>query len=160
MKIRQIGIIHTPFKEQQGTPIQPKMGKGISGTIEIFDEYIPAVKDLDGFSHIILLFYLHKSDGFNLEVVPYMDNKLRGLFATRAPRRPSPIGLSTVRLIRVDGGTLYIEDVDMLDGTPLLDIKPYVPAFDDVEKFRTGWLEDRASKISDKKDDGRFDNKR
>ncbi len=157
MRIQQIGTIHTPFKEQKGTPIQPKMGKDIAGTIGIFDEFVPALRDLDGFSHIILLFYLHKSEGFNLEVVPYMDDKKRGLFATRAPRRPSPIGLSIVRLVKVDGNLLHIKDVDILDGTPLLDIKPYVPAFDEPQEIRTGWLEKRAHKASDKKADDRFD---
>jgi tRNA-Thr(GGU) m(6)t(6)A37 methyltransferase TsaA len=132
------------------------MGRGIEGKIEIFEQYVRGLKDLDGFSHIILLFHLHKSKGYSLEVVPYLDDKKRGLFATRAPRRPSPIGLSVVRLKRIEGNVIYIEDIDMLDGTPLLDIKPYVPAFDDPQDIRIGWLEGKAAETEGKKADGRF----
>lgn len=156
MEFQQIGVIRTQFNEREGTPIQPKMGKGIEGRIEILEKYVPGLKDLDGFSHIILLYHLHKSGEYSLEVVPYLDDEKRGLFATRAPRRPSPIGLSVVRLKRIEGNMVYIEDVDMLDGTPLLDIKPYVPAFDEPQDFRIGWLEGKAAEIDGKRADDRF----
>ena len=156
MKMTQIGVIHTPFSEKKGTPIQPKMGKGIEGTVEIFDQFVPGLRDLDGFSHIILLYYFHLSEGYSLEVTPYLEDKLRGLFATRAPRRPSPIGLSVVRLKSIEGNSLHIMDVDILDGTPLLDIKPYVPIFDEDVDVRVGWLESKLKRSGDKRADGRF----
>lgn len=155
---RPIGIIHTPFPEPKGVPIQPSRGKGIKGTIEIFDEFIEGLTDLDGFSHIILLTHLHKSTEFKLRVVPFLDTVERGLFATRAPRRPNPIGLSVVRLISIEKNILHIEDIDIVDGTPLLDIKPYVPSFDIETDFRTGWLDKQTGKDSEhKKTDGRFE---
>lgn len=153
-----IGIIHTPFPEPKGVPIQPSRGKGIKGTIEVFDEFTEGLADLDGFSHIILLTHLHKSTGYKLKVVPFLDDVERGLFATRAPRRPNPIGLSVVRLMAIEKNILHIEDIDIIDGTPLLDIKPYVPSFDKETKYRSGWLEKRTGKESEnKKADGRFD---
>lgn len=157
IELTQIGIIHTPFKERKGTPIQPMMGKGIEGRITMFDEYVPGLKDLDGFSHIILIFHLHLSDGYSLEVIPYLDDKRRGVFATRAPKRPSPIGLSVVRLKEINGSTLMIENIDMVDQTPLLDIKPYVPSFDDKPRdIRIGWLKNRLKGNDNKKADDRF----
>jgi len=126
---RPIGIIHSPFKEPKGTPIQPKAAKGIEGTIELFPEYQRGLKDIEGFSHIILIYHFHLSTKYTLEVKPYMDDKLHGLFATRAPARPNPIGLSVVRLTEVKGNSLYIKGVDIVDGTPLLDIKPFVSEF-------------------------------
>jgi len=154
--LKPIGIIRTPFKEQKGTPIQPKRGKGIEGTIEIFQEYVEGLSDLDGFSHIYLIFHLHLSDGYKLKVVPYLDNTERGVFATRAPRRPNPIGLSVVKLNRIEGSILYIEDLDILDGTPLLDIKPYVHNFDEPQEYRIGWLEGKANRADDENADDRF----
>ncbi len=153
---KPIGIIHTPFKDQHGTPIQPGRGKGIKGVIEVFSEYAPGLADLDGFSHIILLYLFHKSQGFKLKVTPYLDDTPRGLFATRAPRRPNQIGLSVVRLIRIEKTTLFIEDIDILDGTPLLDIKPYVPPFDEDSECRLGWLENKANRASEAEADDRF----
>jgi len=152
-----IGIIHSPFKASEGTPIQPKAAKGVKGKVIVYKEYKDGLKDLSGFSHIMLLFYFHLSkSGYSLKVRPYMDGNLRGVFATRAPRRPNPIGLSVVRLNRIKGNILYIEDVDILDGTPLLDIKPYVPAFDKPEIAKIGWLKDKIHRLYHKKDDGRF----
>ncbi len=156
LELTQIGVIYTPFKERKGTPIQPKMGKGIEGRIEVFDKYVPGLKDLDGFSHIILLYYFHLSEGYSLEVIPYLDDKHRGLFSTRAPKRPSQIGLSVVRLKEINGDTLTIENVDMLDQTPLLDIKPYVPNFDEPQDIRIGWLKERLKGMHHKKADDRF----
>ena len=137
-------------------PIQPAAARGVTGTVEIFNEYREALKDLDGFSHIILLYHLHKSKGYNLQVVPFLDSTQRGLFATRAPRRPNPIGLSVVRLIGIDERILRVENVDMLDGTPLLDIKPFVPDFDPHGVIRTGWLEKAREKIPSQQSDERF----
>lgn len=145
-----IGIIHTPFTQLEGLPTQPARAQGVRGTVEVFEEYRAGLKDLDGFSHIILLWHLHCSEGFRLEVVPSKDTVPRGLFSTRAPRRPNPIGLSVVQLERIENGVLHIRNVDMLDGTPLLDIKPYVPEFEGTQKFRTGWVGQTKENISDR----------
>jgi tRNA-Thr(GGU) m(6)t(6)A37 methyltransferase TsaA len=140
---RPIGIVHTPYTEAKGTPIQPRFGRGVKGTVEIYPEYAEGLADLDGFSHIMLIYHLHRSSGYKLKVKPFLDDEERGLFATRAPRRPNPIGISTVRLLRVEGRTLYVEDLDILDGTPLLDVKPYTAAFEDDQDTRGGWLTDK-----------------
>ncbi len=144
---KPIGIIHSPFKKPEGVPIQPTAGKGIKGKVEVFPEYAGGLKDLDGFSHIILLFHMHLSNKPSLRVKPYMDNKLRGVFATRAPSRPNPIGLSVVSLLRIDKNILYIKDLDIIDGTPLLDIKPCVSEFDLRDIKRIGWLEKNIHKL-------------
>ncbi len=157
IKYIPIGIIHSPFKKLEGMPIQPKGAAGIKGTIELFEEYRAGLKDLDGFSHIILLYHLHRSRGFNLQVIPYMDTKSRGLFATRAPKRPNSIGLSIVQLDRIETGVLYVKNLDVLDGTPLLDIKPYVPEFDRQLQIRTGWLEQFKDSVDSQKSDNRFE---
>jgi len=138
-------------------PIQPPGAKGVKGTIEIFDEYQTGLKDLEGFSHIILLYHFHLSPGFQLTVTPFLDTKPRGVFATRAPKRPNPIGLSVVQLDKIDKGFLFIQDVDILDRTPLLDIKPYVPEFDSQENVRTGWLENPGKTVATKKSENRFE---
>jgi len=151
-----IGVIHSPFTEPKGMPIQAAGAAGISGTAEVFEEFHPGLKDLEGFSHIILLYHFHRSQGYSLQIVPFMDSQVRGLFATRAPKRPNPIGLSVVRLHRIEGGVLHIENVDVLDGTPLLDIKPYVPEFDAQAEVRAGWLEEARRNVSDWKSDERF----
>jgi len=151
-----IGIIHSPFRELKGMPIQSAGAAGIKGTVEVFEDFQAGLMDLDGFSHIILLYHFHRSHGFKLHVVPFLDSRLRGLFATRAPRRPNPIGLSVVRLDRIEGGVLHIENVDILDGTPLLDIKPFVPQFDTQGEIRTGWLEKASKTSSSRKSDDRF----
>jgi tRNA-Thr(GGU) m(6)t(6)A37 methyltransferase TsaA len=143
-----IGIIHSPFKEPYEVPIQSIVAKDIQGTIDIFPEYVGGLADVEGFSHIILLYHFHLSKGYSLKVKPYLDNELRGVFATRAPARPNPIGMSIVRLVRIEKEKLFIKDVDIIDGTPLLDIKPYVPAFDIREKEKIGWLENRVHKLS------------
>ncbi len=156
MQLNPIGIIHSPFEKPEGMPIQPKGAKGIRGRVEIFEEYRPGLKDLEGFSHLVLIYHFHKSEGYRLEVVPFMDDRPRGLFATRAPRRPNPIGLSIVELEKIEDGILYLNNVDMLDGTPLLDIKPYVPQFDQPENVKTGWITKTGKTVSEKKSDGRF----
>jgi tRNA-Thr(GGU) m(6)t(6)A37 methyltransferase TsaA len=154
--LRPIGIIRTPFKEPKGTPIQASAGKDVEGTIELLPEYLDGVKDLDGFSHIVLLFKFHLSKGYSLSVRPFMDDIDRGVFATRAPARPNQIGLSIVRLEKVEGNVLHIKDVDIVDGTPLLDIKPYTREFDIREDIRIGWLEGKVQMMSRTTDDGRF----
>ncbi len=151
-----IGIIHSPFTELSSMPIQPTGAKGVQGHIEISKEYQDGLKDLDGFSHLILLYHFHQSKGFNLNVVPFLDTISRGLFATRAPKRPNAIGLSVIQLNRIDGNILHIENIDVLNGTPLLDIKPYVPAFDTQKDVQSGWLDKAEKAVSDKKSDGRF----
>ncbi len=143
-----IGTIYTPFETPQEAPIQPSRSKGAIGRIELLPEYENGLDDLDGFSHIILLYYFHLSSGYDLKVNPFLDNTLRGVFATRAPRRPNGIGLSTVRLIRVEGLALHIQDIDVVDGTPLLDIKPYVPEFQSTPEIRLGWLTDKLKRKS------------
>lgn len=156
MNFKPIGIVHSSFKEARGTPIQPKAGKGIEGTVEVFTEFADGLADLDGFSHIILICYFHLAQNYKLKVIPYMDDQQRGIFSTRTPSRPNPIGISVVRLNRIENNILYIQDVDIVDGTPLLDIKPYVPEFDSKEDIKIGWLEKRVHKLSTSKDDGRF----
>jgi len=156
IEIQPIGLIHTPFQNLEGMPIQPAGARGVKGSVDIFSEYRDGLQDLDGFSHIILLYYFHKSDGFQLTVVPFMDSKPRGLFATRAPKRPNAIGLSVVQLDRIENGTLYIQNIDVLDGTPLLDIKPYVPDFDTQTDVRLGWLEKVRKNVTERRSDDRF----
>jgi tRNA-Thr(GGU) m(6)t(6)A37 methyltransferase TsaA len=156
IKYHPIGIIHTSFKKPLGTPIQPRSGKNDTGIVEVFREYVDGLKDLDGFSHIILLYHFHLAGESSLQVKPYMDEKTRGLFATRAPSRPNPIGMSIVRLLKIEGNKLHIQGVDVVDGTPLLDIKPYVPNFDVYEADQFGWLEKQVHKLEKTKDDGRF----
>ena len=151
-----IGIIHSPFVELEGMPIQPAGAAGVTGTVEVFEAYRAGLRDLDGFSHIILLYQFHRSQGFKLHVTPFMDSEPRGLFATRAPKRPNPIGLSVVRLDRVEGHVLHIRNVDILDGTPLLDIKPYVPEFDAQVEVKTGWLDKARATVSSRRSDDRF----
>lgn len=153
---RPIGRIHTPFAEAEGTPIQPIGARGVKGTVEIEAEFAGGLKDLEGFSHIYLLYQFHRSVGWSPEVVPFMDDQPRGVFSTRAPARPNPIGISLVRLVSVEGYILQVEDVDMLDGTPLLDIKPYLPEFDSREGTARGWLEKNARKARRMRADDRF----
>lgn len=143
MKIEftQIGVIHSPFTDLAQMPIQPGGGLSAPGSIEIFPEYAEGLRDLDGFSHIILLYHLHKAGKPRLLVTPFLDAKAHGVFATRAPVRPNPIGLSVVRLDRIEGNLLFVDGLDILDGTPLLDLKPYIPSFDERADYRLGWLD-------------------
>ena len=131
-------------------------GRIFDGHILIHEEFVEGLADLEGFSHIYLLFHLHLSDSYRLKVTPFLDDEQRGLFATRAPARPNPIGLSVVRLIRVTNNILHIEDVDIVDNTPLLDIKPFVPEFDVRDADRIGWLGQKTADVKSKVDDGRF----
>jgi len=156
VKYRSIGTIHSPFKDIEGMPIQPSGAGGVRGRVEVLPELREGLKDLAGFSHIILLYHFHRVQGFELVVVPFMDTEPRGVFATRAPKRPNAIGLSVVKLVGIEGNVVEVEGVDVLDGTPLLDIKPYVPAFDEPVVERVGWLEGVEGGVRGKRSDGRF----
>lgn len=151
-----IGIIHTPFKDIKDMPIQTKGGKGINGTIRIKPLFAEGLKDIEGFSHIILIYHFHRSTGYSLMVKPFLDDELRGVFATRAPKRPNSIGISVVKLKKVEGRILHIEDVDIVDGTPLLDIKPYIPDVDVFQAKRIGWLSRKTEGFRKTKADDRF----
>jgi tRNA (adenine37-N6)-methyltransferase len=151
-----IGVIHSPFKEPHDAPIQAAVAGDIEGTVEIFPEYTEGLSDLDGFSHIILIYHFHLAKRHSLRIKPYLDSELRGVFATRAPSRPNPIGMSIVRLVNVEGRRLLIRGVDILDGTPLLDIKPYVPDLDAHNTEKIGWLSGKVNEFSKTRDDGRF----
>ena len=140
MELEPIGIIHTPFASQEGMPRSTSQAIGVRGIVEVFEPYRAGLRDLEGFSHIILIWHLDRIDGFHLEAVPPKQSETRGLFATRSPHRPNPIGLSVVELHGIEEGTLHVERVDMLDGSPLLDIKPYIPASDSIPNARPGWL--------------------
>ena len=151
-----IGIIHTPFISADNMPIQGIGGKGIKATIEIYPEFAAGLKDLDGFSHVILLYHLHLVKKHALIVKPFMDDKKRGIFATRSPVRPNPIGMTVVRLTEIRDNLLIVEDIDMIDQTPLLDIKPCLPMIDDIQGLRLGWLTGKVDQFSWKKSDDRF----
>lgn len=156
IEFHEIGIIHSPFKTLTNMPIQPSGAKGIKGTVAVKEAYSEGLQDLSGFSHIILLYHFHRVKTCKLRVTPFLDTKERGLFATRAPARPNPIGLSIVRLLEIDKNILRVENIDVLDGTPLMDIKPYVPEFDAPPSARAGWLESQKGGSENIKSDDRF----
>jgi tRNA-Thr(GGU) m(6)t(6)A37 methyltransferase TsaA len=143
--MHSIGVIHSPFTEKDKTPIQAARSQAI-GLVEVYPEFVEGLKDIEALSHIYLLYVFHKSSGYALHVKPFLDDQEHGIFATRYPYRPNPIGISTVRLVSRQGNALTIEGVDVLDGTPLLDIKPYVPDFDLRTEVRAGWYETRSKK--------------
>lgn len=143
--MRPIGMIYTPFTDVTETPIQSSRSQAI-GQISVFPQYAEGLDDLELFSHIYLLYAFHCSTGYELKVKPFLDDTPHGLFATRYLYRPNPLGLSIVRLISRQENLLIIEGVDMLDGTPLLDIKPYVQDFDVRTETRSGWYETRSKK--------------
>lgn len=151
-----IGVIHSPFQSIDQMPIQPSGQSTASGTAVIHPEYSPGLRDLEGFSHLILLYHFHRAPAPRLNVTPFLDDRPHGVFATRAPVRPNPIGLSVVELVGITGDHLELNQVDVLDGTPLLDIKPYVPDFDAPEKVRVGWLEDSSKNVRSHSSDSRF----
>ncbi len=152
-----IGIIHSSFTEAKGTPIQASAASESKGTIELYPTYSKGLTDLDGFSHIILLYHFHRSTPSSLLVKPFMDDTSHGVFAMRGPSRPNPIGLSVVKLLDIKENILSITDVDIIDSTPLLDIKPFVPAFDHRTVKRIGWLTGHVQKLAGTTDDGRFE---
>ncbi|WP_372750856.1 tRNA (N6-threonylcarbamoyladenosine(37)-N6)-methyltransferase TrmO [Labilibaculum sp.] len=141
IKLESIGIIRTSYQTIENMPIQPMGAIGKKAYIELDASYVDGLKDLEEFSHISLIYHLHKVRDYQLRVVPFMDNEEHGVFATRSPRRPNAIGLSTVKLIGIEGNLIYIEDADILDGTPLLDIKPFFTQFDNRENAKSGWLD-------------------
>jgi tRNA (adenine37-N6)-methyltransferase len=157
MEVKAIGTIHSPFQDAAGVPIQPAFAGDVEGTVEVFAEYKEALADLEGFERIWLLYWFDRAAPFKAKVKPYLDDQSHGLFATRAPARPNPIGLSCVKLLAVEGAMLRVGGIDILDGTPLLDIKPYANRFDHFEVARSGWL-DTAERGSTKSDSRFFGN--
>jgi tRNA (adenine37-N6)-methyltransferase len=153
--LKAIGTVHSPFREAAGTPIQSAMAQGVGGSVEVFPEFVPGLQDLEGFERVWLLYWFDRATPAQLAVTPFLDQQVHGVFATRSPCRPNPIGLSCVRLLGIDGGRLRIMDVDILDGTPLVDIKPYAPRFDCFDACRVGWLEGKDTKAG--LADGRFE---
>jgi len=156
MEISPIGTLHTPHTELASMPIQPKGAKEVEGRALLLPEYAEGLKDLEGFSHVYLIYHFHKATRTELTVVPFMDTRPRGVFSTRSPLRPAHIGISIVRVTRVEGNTLHFTGADMLDGTPLIDIKPYIQNFDQVEKSTSGWMTADEKTVSDKRSDDRF----
>ena len=135
-----IGTIHSPHKDTKGMPIQPPGASGIKGSIDILPQYQEGLTDLEGFSHLFLIYVFHRITSHSLMVMPFLDSKPHGVFSTRTPKRPNPVGLSVVKLNSIVDGQLQIENVDILDGTPLLDLKPFVPDFDVPQNVETGWF--------------------
>jgi len=156
IEYRPIGIIHSSYKTPEGTPIQPTHAQGPEAKVEVLPEYAEGLTDLAGFSHIYLIYHFHLSKKFSLMVKPFLDTEFHGLFSTRAPSRPNSIGLSIVRLTRIKKNILYVKNIDVLDGTPLLDIKPYVPGFDICKVSKSGWMEKKIKNLAEAQDDGRF----
>ena len=156
IKYRSIGIIHSPFTNLDQMPIQPTGEASAAGYVEVFPEYHDGLKDLEGFSHLILIYHLHQAGKMQLEVIPFLDSEPRGIFSTRAPLRPNPIGLSILELTHITRNELHFSNLDILDGTPLLDIKPYIPEFDSPSNVRIGWLENAKGDLRSTRSDHRF----
>ena len=154
-KIESIGIIHSPYYTIEDMPIQPK-GSSMDGVVVLNENFVSGLKDIEGFSHIYLLYSFHKVTKTKLVVIPFMDKQPRGVFATRSPQRPNHIGVSIVKLKRVEGNKIFVHGIDILDGTPLLDIKPYIEKFDAVKDSTSGWLQANKDEISKKRSDNRF----
>jgi tRNA (adenine37-N6)-methyltransferase len=152
-----IGVVRSPFTDLDGMPLQSVAAADVHGQIEVYERFTPGLADLDGFSHVHVVAHMHRGAPGGLRVVPFLDDTTRGVFATRSPRHPNAIGLSVVRLLAVDGGTLQVAGLDLIDATPVLDIKPYVPEFDAIEAERTGWLCNAAARVHRVRADGRFD---
>lgn len=149
-----VGTIHTPYRTPEGTPIQARFGEGIEATVTVREEYNDALADIEGFERLWLVYWLDRAGPYAPLVMPYRDDRPHGLFATRSPARPNPIGLSVVRLVARDGPVLRVADIDVLDGTPLLDIKPYVPQIDAYPGCRAGWFD--SNRVDRTIADGRF----
>ncbi len=159
INLRQIGTINSPFCHLENMPVQPKGARDVIATIEIKKEFQDGLKDLDGFNFIYLIYYFHKVKNHKLQVVPFMDKTKseRGVFSTRTPMHPNSLGLSVVELIKVEENIITIKGVDILDGTPLIDIKPYIVNFDKVDKMPTsGWMKASLQEVNNKKSDDRF----
>ena len=158
IELEPIGTIHTPFKDIDGMPIQAIGAKGIKGELHIKDKFKEGLKDLEGFSHANILFHFHEVEGYDLVVKPFLDNEKRGIFATRSPKRPNRIGSSIVEINKIEDNVVHISNVDILDGTPLIDIKPYVPHLweETIEDLMIGWFEDKHQNARTQKSDSRF----
>ncbi len=156
MKFQTLGIIRSPYDTLENMPIQPKGARDVIGSIEMNPELVEGLKDLEGFSHVFLLYAFHHATREKLSVVPFMDTEERGVFATRSPLRPNHIGLSIVEITSIKNNIIYIKGVDILDGTPLLDIKPYIEAFDAVKESRSGWMTKSDEEVETKRSDNRF----
>jgi tRNA-Thr(GGU) m(6)t(6)A37 methyltransferase TsaA len=160
IEINPIGIIHSPYTEAKNTPIQGRKNLNITAEIEIFPEYVEGLTDIEGFSNLIVIYHFHQIRNSKLVVIPYMDSEKRGVYATRSPARPNHLGFTVVNLIRREGSRLVISGIDMLSGTPVIDIKPYIPQVDQISnknKIEIGWLEDRHDRFKSTVDDGRFE---
>jgi len=141
IKLKPIGIICTPYKDPKKAPIQGKFKKKIRGRIKLFPNYRPGLKDIEGFSHLILIYYFHKAKKEKVLAQPFLEDEIHGIFAIRSPMRPNHIGISIVKLEKVKNNTIIFSEVDMLDNTPLLDIKPYVSYYDSRKNVKNGWLD-------------------
>jgi tRNA-Thr(GGU) m(6)t(6)A37 methyltransferase TsaA len=157
IKYKPIGVIHSQYDNTNNMPIQPASAQGIRGTVEIYTDFAAGLKDIEGFSHIILIYHFHLSNGYQLIVKPYLDDNMRGVFATHAPKRPNQIGLSVVKLVKLENNIIHIENVDIVNNTPLLDIKPYVPDFDAATNVKFGWLTKSKHKLSTMNSNSSFD---
>jgi tRNA-Thr(GGU) m(6)t(6)A37 methyltransferase TsaA len=157
ISLRPVAVVRSPFRRLSGMPLQSVAGAEVCGEVQLRSELEPGLRDIAGFSHLHLITFLHRGEPGGLEVVPFLDDAVRGIFATRSPRHPNPIGISVVRLLAVRGATLEVSGVDLLDGTPVLDIKPYVPAFDVFDAERTGWLQRGAPRVHEVRADERFE---
>ena len=155
-EIKPIGIIHSPYSNIEDMPIQPKGASGVEGYALLDEKYVDGLQDLEGFSHIYLIYSFHKTERDELLVTPFMDKQTRGVFSTRSPLRPNHIGISIVRLNGIKNNKIIVEGIDILDGTPLLDIKPYIEKFDGVKNSTSGWLKASDKDISTKRSDDRF----
>jgi tRNA-Thr(GGU) m(6)t(6)A37 methyltransferase TsaA len=156
ISLTPLGVIRTPFQDTVGMPIQAVGAVGVAGWVELEREYESGLQDIAGFEYLILIYHLHRQARASLTVTPFLDSQPRGVFATRSPQRPNALGLSVVRLMGVAGLRLDIEDVDMLDGTPVLDIKPYVPAFDVRTTDKIGWFGSQVGRVFQARADDRF----
>lgn len=156
IKYQPIGTIHSDHKTPQGTPIQSALAGNVKGYIDLNPDYVPGLRDLDGFSHLLLIYHFHLSRDWSLTVKPFLEDVEHGVFATRAPKRPNPIGLSVVRLERIEDNILHISDVDIVDGTPLLDIKPFAPPFDHRDNCSIGWMQGKIANSDRHHADERF----
>jgi tRNA-Thr(GGU) m(6)t(6)A37 methyltransferase TsaA len=150
-----IGEIHSPYKEPRGMPIQGVFAQ-VEGVVEIYEPYVEGLGDVDGFSHIYIFYAFHRVGQTKLRVKPFLDDAEHGVFATRAPTRPNPLGMSVVKLLAVEGNRIRVGELDVLDGTPLLDIKPYIPKFDYRDHVRAGWYDRVSTEVDRTRADDRF----
>ena len=153
---KPIGIIYSPFNSIEGVPIQPAGANGIKGNIKLYKKYSKGLMNLDGFSHIILIYHFHLSKRYSLRVTPFLKNVEQGVFATRAPKRPNQIGISVVKIEKIEGNLIFVKNIDIINGTPLLDIKPYASFFNNVKNEKIGWLSGNINNIQKIKSDKRF----